>query len=242
MLRPYPLSAVRIEAAALAEDKKRCRKIGPCGVGKQALYLNSYFLDRRYYIPFSAVDRIYKRIAMSKGGFSGKGIFATLAYLVVVFDGGREKAFQFKYEAQIDELLAVVRETYPDIPCVSAAAEKRIEEERIRRETERKNRPPMGEPAKKTVRALDRAIDYLQQRPELAEHLSSAGKAPPQLPVYKRKLSLGGHGDHTARLCRAGLWGALLPARRYVCDLFHPVWPGCHLYLRRLQRAPHCAE
>ena len=124
MLRPYPLSAVRIEAAALAEDKKRCRKIGPCGVGKQALYLNSYFLDRRYYIPFSAVDRVYKRIAMSKGGFSGKGIFATLAYLVVVFDGGREKAFQFKYEAQIDELLAVVRETYPDIPCVSAAAEK----------------------------------------------------------------------------------------------------------------------
>ena len=65
MLRPYPLSAVRIEAAALAEDKKRCRKIGPCGVGKQALYLNSYFLDRRYYIPFSAVDRVYKRIAMS---------------------------------------------------------------------------------------------------------------------------------------------------------------------------------
>ena len=43
MLRPYPLSAVRIEAAALAVDKKRCRKIGPCGVGKQALYLNSYF-------------------------------------------------------------------------------------------------------------------------------------------------------------------------------------------------------
>ena len=176
MLRPYPLSAVRIEAAALTEDKKRCRKIGPCGVGKQALYLNSYFLDRRYYIPFSAVDRVYKRIAMSKGGFSGKGIFATLAYLVVVFDGGREKAFQFKYEAQIDELLAVVRETYPDIPCVSAAAEKRIEEARIRRETERKNRPPMSEPAKKTVRALDRAIDYLQQRPELAEHLSSAAK------------------------------------------------------------------
>ena len=113
---------------------------------------------------------------MSKGGFSGKGIFATLAYLVVVFDGGREKAFQFKYEAQIDELLAVVRETYPDIPCVSAAAEKRIEEARIRRETERKNRPPMSEPAKKTVRALDRALDYLQQRPELAEHLSSAAK------------------------------------------------------------------
>ena len=34
------------------------------------------------------VTRVYKRVAMSKGGFSGKGIFATLSYLVVEFDGG----------------------------------------------------------------------------------------------------------------------------------------------------------
>mgnify|MGYP007103992378 CR=1 FL=1 len=32
------------------------------------------------------VTRVYKRVAMSKGGFSGKGIFATLSYLVVEFD------------------------------------------------------------------------------------------------------------------------------------------------------------
>ena len=83
MLKPYPLSAGRIDDAALAEDKKTCRKIGPCGIGRHALYLNSFFVDRRYYVPLSMVTRVYKRVAMSKGGFSGKGIFATLSYLVV---------------------------------------------------------------------------------------------------------------------------------------------------------------
>ena len=80
-MKPYPLSAGRIDDAALAEDKKTCRKIGPCGIGRHALYLNSFFVDRRYYVPLSMVTRVYKRVAMSKGGFSGKGIFATLSYL-----------------------------------------------------------------------------------------------------------------------------------------------------------------
>ena len=76
MFKPYPLGSGRIDDAALAEDKKSCRKIGPCGMGEKALYLNSFFIDRRYYVPFSAVTRVYKRVAMSRGGFTGKGIFA----------------------------------------------------------------------------------------------------------------------------------------------------------------------
>ncbi len=99
MLKPYPLSAGRIDDAAFAEDRKTCRKIGPCGIGRHALYLNSFFVDRRYYVPLSMVTRVYKRVAMSKGGFSGKGIFATLSYLVVEFDGG-QKVCNFKYEQQ----------------------------------------------------------------------------------------------------------------------------------------------
>ena len=104
-MKPYPLSAGRIDDAALAEDRKTCRKIGPCGIGGHALYLNSFFVDRRYYVPLSMVTRVYKRVAMSKGGFSGKGIFATLSYLVVEFDGG-QKVCNFKYEQQVDDFLA----------------------------------------------------------------------------------------------------------------------------------------
>ena len=175
MLKPYPLSAGRIDDASLAEDKKTCRKIGPCGIGRHALYLNSFFVDRRYYVPLSMVTRVYKRVAMSKGGFSGKGIFATLSYLVVEFDGG-QKVCNFKYEQQVDEFLSVIRAEHPSIPCVSAAAEQRIAEEKARREEEERNRPPMSAQAEKTVQALDNAIDYLERRPELAERLSAAAK------------------------------------------------------------------
>ena len=42
MFKPYPLGSGRIDDAALAEDKKSCRKIGPCGIGRRALYLNSF--------------------------------------------------------------------------------------------------------------------------------------------------------------------------------------------------------
>lgn len=63
------------------------------------------------------------------GGFSGKGIFATLSYLVVEFDGG-QKVCNFKYEQQVDEFLSVIQAEHPSIPCVSAAAEQRIAEEK----------------------------------------------------------------------------------------------------------------
>ena len=66
------------------------QKIGPYGVGKKALYLNSFFIDRRYYIPYSSITRVFKRIAMSEGGFSGKGMFATMSYLVVEYDHGKQ--------------------------------------------------------------------------------------------------------------------------------------------------------
>ena len=42
---------------------------------------------------------------------------------------------------------------HPSIPCVSAAAEQRIAEEKARREEEERNRPPMSAQAEKTVQA-----------------------------------------------------------------------------------------
>ena len=65
------------------------------------------------------VTRVYKRVAMSKGGFSGKGIFATLSYLVVEFDGG-QKVCNFKYEQQVDEFLSVIRAEHPSIPITQS--------------------------------------------------------------------------------------------------------------------------
>ena len=46
IVKPQPLSDT-LPAAELEEDKERCRRFVPCGVGSKALYLNSCFLGRR---------------------------------------------------------------------------------------------------------------------------------------------------------------------------------------------------
>ena len=39
-LKPAKLGEKEIPESILSEDKKHCKKIGPCGIGKEALYLN----------------------------------------------------------------------------------------------------------------------------------------------------------------------------------------------------------
>ena len=140
ILPPLPLGSRKLDPEALETDKKQCRKIGPCGVGQQALYVGSRFLDRRYYVPWKEVKRVFKRVAMSQGGFSGKGIFGSMAYLVVQYGSGKEQSCRFKREDEADALLAQLEREHPDIRTHSAKAEKRMaeaaaaEEARYRRE------------------------------------------------------------------------------------------------------------
>lgn len=73
MFTPVKLGNTTLPPEVLKADKKSCKRYGPCGVGEQALYLNSFFIDRRYYVALESVRRVFKRVAMSKGGFTGKG-------------------------------------------------------------------------------------------------------------------------------------------------------------------------
>ena len=91
IFKPVQLGTKSLSENDLVEDKKNCKKYGPCGVGEKAIYLNSFYFDRRYYIVYSSITRIFKRIAMSKGGFTGKGVFASIPYLVVEYDNGKYK-------------------------------------------------------------------------------------------------------------------------------------------------------
>ena len=140
ILPPLPLGSRKLAPEVLEADKKQCRKIGPCGAGQQALYLGSRFLDRRYYLPWKEVKRVFKRVAMSKGGFSGKGIFGSMAYLVVQYGSGKEQSCRFKKETEVDELLALIEREHPGIRTHSAKAEKKLadaaaaEEARYRKE------------------------------------------------------------------------------------------------------------
>ena len=176
IFKPYPLSTSRLEPWELEIDKKNCRKIGPCGLGKKALYLNSFFIDRRYYIPISAVQRVFKRVAMSRGGYTGKGVFASMPYLVVVYDNGQQKQCNFKHEEQVDAFLEKLAKEQPQIKLVSAAAEERLAKRQAEKEEAERRRPPLTPHGQQVVKELQKAIDYLEQKPELSSALSRAAQ------------------------------------------------------------------
>ena len=150
IFRPAQLGMAKLDRLELEADKKACRKIGPCGVGKKALYLNSFYIDRRYYLPYGSISRVFKRVAMSSGGFTGKGMFASMAYLV----------------------LEVLAKEQPQIPLLSEAGEQALQ----KKEAEKAARklPELTDEAKHSISMLKKAKEYLEEKPELAEELSAA--------------------------------------------------------------------
>ena len=172
IFRPAQLGMAKLDRLELEQDKKACRKIGPCGVGKKALYLNSFYIDRRYYLPYGSISRVFKRVAMSSGGFTGKGMFASMAYLVVEYDGGKQKQCNFKDERDVDKLLEVLAKEQPQIPLLSEACEQALQ----KKEAEKAARklPELTDEAKHSVTVLRKAKEYLEEKPELAEELSAA--------------------------------------------------------------------
>lgn len=177
ILKTVQLGREALDKDVLITDRKSCKRFGPCGVGERALYLSSFYLNCRYYLPYSEITRVYKRVAMSKGGFSHKGIFASIPYLVAEYDGGREKQCTYKHEEQVDQLLACLKQTHPEIRQVSAAAEARLAE----REREQAPKPELTEEARRTLEVLKEAEAILEKRPDLYLELSKSARAKRQL-------------------------------------------------------------
>lgn len=174
IITPTPLGNRTLTAEALKADRKACIKFGPCGVGKEALYMGTNYISRCFYIPWREIKRVFKRVAMSQGGFSGKGTFGALAYLVVQFGNGKERQSRFRHEADVDRLLAMVEMQHPNIPTHSAKAERKLadaeafEENRYLKE--------LGPDAAEAVHMLTDAKVYLEQRPSLSNMLTSTAK------------------------------------------------------------------
>ena len=175
MMRPQRLGQIVIPDDELAQDKKTCRRFGPCGVGRKAIYLNSFYIDRRFYVSMDSVTRIFKRIAMSKGGFTGKGVFGSLPYLVVEYDDGKQKQCNFKHEEDVDRLLAYVETHFPRIPLHSVEAERKLAEKE-KRLAEKYKGLILSEDAEATVKSLEKAKKYLEKEPELCLELSQSAK------------------------------------------------------------------
>lgn len=169
------LSRSQLPKETLSADKKACRRFGPCGVGEQALYLNSFWFERFYYVPIAAVRRVFKRVAMSQGGFTGKGAFGTIPYLVVEYDDGQEKQCTFKREEDVDLLLAHLAAVHPEIPGLSRDGERRLAEKAAKEA--RRYVKELTPQAEKTRQELEQAKAVLQKKPELTARLSAAAKA-----------------------------------------------------------------
>lgn len=172
---PTQLGSVALDKPTLSVDKKFCKKYGPCGVGDKALYLNSFYFDRWYYVALTSVRRVFKRVAMSKGGFSGKGVFGSIPYLVVELDDGTVKQCNFKWEQDVDMMIAHISKLLPEIPTRSVEAERRLEEKRKQEEARYlKELTPKAQASKET---LEEARRYLESFPEETTRLSAAAKA-----------------------------------------------------------------
>ena len=174
LFAPRPIGTTPLDDGTLAADKKACRRIGPCGVGERAIYLSGFAADRCFYTTYDDVARIFKRVAMSRGGFTGKGVFGSIPYLVVQLKDGREKQSQFKDEELVDRFLRVIEREHPEIPTHSEAAERRLREaEEAERARLLQELSPEAEAAVNELRA---AQAELARRRELSDALAFAAK------------------------------------------------------------------
>ena len=174
IFKPKQLSQNGLDASTLALDKKNCKRFGPCGVGERAMYLNSFYIDRCFYVTLDSVRRVFKRVAMSKGGFTGKGMFASIPYLVVEYDSGKQKQCNFKREEDVDNLLAYMAKVRPDVPRLSAEGERRLAEKAAREEA--RYLKELTPQAQKTWADLEKAKKKLEDDPPRYNRLARAAK------------------------------------------------------------------
>ena len=172
---PARLGSVTLDNETLAADKKGCRRFGPCGVGEKALYLNSFFIDRHYYVALESVRRVFKRVAMSKGGFTGKGAFGSIPYLVVEYDDGAQKQCNFKHEEDVDNLLAYLARIRPDLPLRSQKVERHMAQQQA--QEARRYLKELTPQAQSEKERLEQARAFLEDHTNLTRRLSQAAKA-----------------------------------------------------------------
>ena len=169
-----PLGNRTLSRDELENDKKNCIKCGPCGAGKKALYIGSRFLSRRLYIPWEEVGRVFKRVAMSQGAYTGRGIFGAMSYLVVQYGNGREASCYFKHENELDSFLALIEREHPRIPVHSREAEERLS--RAKAQEERRYLRKLSDKGTQTLELLRDSLAFLEREPGLSRRLTAAAK------------------------------------------------------------------
>lgn len=109
LIPPKALCNAKLQPEVIRQDRKNAKKYESCSLGKNALYIGGQFFNNVYYIPIGKVERVYKRLAVSKGFFEVDKTYITISYLVVVHSGGKEKVCRFTREENLDLLLEDIK-------------------------------------------------------------------------------------------------------------------------------------
>lgn len=162
----FSSSSGKLSRSELIEDKNTMVRIGLMGIGRHALYAGLR------YIPYEDVARVYKRIAMTEGGFSHRGAFMSICYIVIELKNGKSCKLRFPEEEEADMFLSHIAEKAPYIKRMSQAAEMRVA---AREEDERRKKAViLDEQAVSLIREMERQKSFLEERPDLSSALSSA--------------------------------------------------------------------
>ena len=112
---------------------------------------------------------------MSKGGFTGSGLFGSIPYLVVEYGDGTEKQCTFKREEDVDSFLDYLSSLCPHIPTHSVQAEHRLAQKA--QEEAHRYLEQLSPDAQAAQERLEKARAFLAGYPVLTDRLSAAAKA-----------------------------------------------------------------
>ena len=167
MSGPQPLSSVTIDPEIIRADRRKSKKFDQCGLGEKAIYIGGSLTPRKFYVPYSQVTHVYKRVAVSKG--SGKAFLTPILYLVVRYDDGQEKQCSFRYLNDADAMLTELEHTHPEISLEKPGSEAKNREKAEKRK--QLDAVILEGDADRAERKLENAKEILNKRPGLCNDL-----------------------------------------------------------------------
>lgn len=167
-----PLSRVALDPNEIKADRKKARRYDQCGLGEKAIYMGSAMHPRRFYIPYSQVSNVFKRVGMSSP--DGKGFLAPVLFIVVRYDEGKEQTCSFRYLQDADKMLDDLEKNHPEISLLSPEGIRRQKE---REETEaRALSNDLSDTARHSRKVLEDARWEVHKRPAVYEQLAGMAK------------------------------------------------------------------
>ncbi len=167
-----PLSQLALDPAQIKADRKKCRKYDQCGLGEKAIYMGSTMHPRRYYIPYSQVTNVFKRVGVSNP--DGKGFLSPVLFIVVRYDDGKEQTCSFRYLQDADKMLNDLEANHPEISLLSPEGVRK-QQERERAEA-RIQANDLSETARHSKKVLEDARWEVHKRPAVYEQLAAMAK------------------------------------------------------------------